>query len=99
MTLPGGTSDKLGNRYEGRWTVRCMLRILDETADSIRLEPPGVEGEGVEFWLRTGNTRDFHQVKRQVAGRGRWSLSLLKREGVLAAFRSKLQSPNAECTF
>lgn len=54
MPLPGGDADKLGNRYEGRWTIACMIEVMDEEADSIRLEPPGFEGEGVEFWLRKG---------------------------------------------
>lgn len=37
MPLSGGATDKFGNRYEGLWTVNCMLDILDEQADSIRL--------------------------------------------------------------
>lgn len=49
MLLPGGAADKFGNRYEGLWTVACMLDVIDELSDSIRLEPPGPEGEGVEF--------------------------------------------------
>lgn len=40
MPLPGGASDKFGNRYEGRWTVAWMIAVMDESADSIRLEPP-----------------------------------------------------------
>jgi len=40
MTLPGGASDKLGNRYEGRWTLRCLVRVLEEQADSIRVAEP-----------------------------------------------------------
>jgi len=49
MPLAGGAADKFGNRYEGRWTVWCMLDVMAERADSIRLEPPGPEGDGVEF--------------------------------------------------
>ncbi len=40
MTLPGGPADRFGNSYEGRWTVRCMIDVLEERADAIRLEPP-----------------------------------------------------------
>ncbi len=90
MTLPGGPADKFGNRYEGRWTVRCMIDILEERADAIRLEPPGDLGEGVEFWLDGRDERQWHQVKRQLAGRGRWTISDLKRVGVLAQFRRRL---------
>jgi hypothetical protein len=41
--LPGGPTDKIGNRYEGRWTVACMAHMGDERADAIRLESPGVD--------------------------------------------------------
>ena len=51
MPLPGGAADKVGIRYESLWTVNCMIDVMDESADSIRLEPPGEEGDGIEFWL------------------------------------------------
>ena len=65
MPLPGGPTDKFGNRYEGHWTVYCMIDVMDERANAIRLEPPGAEGEGIEFWVRRGDKREYHQVKRQ----------------------------------
>jgi hypothetical protein len=77
MPLPGGATDKFGNRYEGIWTVKSMGEILSGRALTIRLEPLGPEGEGVEFWLqRTVDKREYHQVKRQHSGEGRWTLSL-----------------------
>ncbi len=33
MPLPGGSSDKIGNRYEDWWTVRCMIDVMKEEAD------------------------------------------------------------------
>lgn len=99
MPLPGGAADKFGNRYEGRWTVACLLEVLSERAESLRIEPPGVEGEGAEFWLRRHEGREYHQVKRQHGGQGRWSLSDLDREGVLTRFFEKLDDPTACCVF
>ena len=81
MPLPGGPTDKFGNRYEGRWTVACMVDILDDRADAIRIEPPGIEGEGVEFWLRKGSVYEYHQVKRQHSASGRWTLADLAAQG------------------
>ena len=49
MPLSGGSAEKFGNRYEGRWTVACLLDVMDEVADSIRLEPPGPEDQGLSF--------------------------------------------------
>ena len=62
MPLPGGPSDKAGNRYEAIWTVVCMSRVLDGRYDSIRLESPGPEGEGVEFWLRRDDSREHERI-------------------------------------
>ncbi|MBI5035278.1 MAG: hypothetical protein HZB51_32525 [Chloroflexi bacterium] len=99
MSLPGGAADKIGNRYEMRWTLLCIIEIMNERADSIRLEPPGTEGEGVEFCLRKGAIREYHQVKRQNSASGRWTLTDLAGEGVLKTFLDKLNDPGAWCVF
>lgn len=86
MPLAGPAADKFGNRYKTSWTVFCMLDIMDERADSLRLEPPGKEGEGVEFWIRRGEVGEYHQVKRQHGGEGRWMLKELGSRTVLSSF-------------
>ncbi len=98
MPLPGGPADKVGNRYEGRWVVACLAEVLSEQADAIRLEPPGDEGKGVEFWLRRGDLLEYHQVKRQ-HDEGRWTLARLDQAGVFDNFRTKLQEGGAKCVF
>lgn len=90
MSLSGGPADKAGNRYEAWWTVACMARVLRGECESIRLEPPGAEGEGVEFRLRRGDVCEYHQVKRKGARHGHWTLQELNASGVLPAFRSHL---------
>ena len=82
MPLPGGAAEKFGNRYEGRWTVACLLDIMDEKASSIRLEPPGPEEQGFEFWVTKQGVREYHQVKRQHPS-GHWTLHTLAQEGLL----------------
>jgi hypothetical protein len=101
MPLPGGPADKFGNSYEGRWTVNSMVEIIAGRALSIRIEPLGPEGEGIEFWLqRTADKREHHQVKRQHSEDGRWTLDVLKSKGVLAHFRKKLDAnPTGFCVF
>jgi hypothetical protein len=101
MPLPGGPADKFGNLYEGLWTVRSMIEILHDRAISIRIEPLGAEGEGVEFWLqRRTEKREYHQVKRQHSDDGRWTLAILKSKGGLAHFRQKLRENDAaSCVF
>src|SRR5579871_4814393 len=98
MPLTGSQSDKFGNRYEGRWTVYCLSRILSEEVISIQLEPVGAEGDGVEFTLMPANgNKEYHQVKRQHGGLGPWSLANLKTVGVLPNFWNKLQAGDSSC--
>jgi hypothetical protein len=99
MPLPGGATDKFGNRYEGLWTVQCMIDVISERVDSIRLEPPGAEGEGIEFWLKRDDTIQYHQVKRQNSPSGKWSIADLGNNKVLEHFWKKLQNPLASCVF
>src|SRR4051812_15632714 len=86
MSLPGGIADKLGGRYESRWTLRCALRVLAGQAGWIEIEPLGPSGEGIEFVFSERGVRERHQVKRGRTGIGHWTLSALKSEGVLAHF-------------
>ncbi len=67
-----------------------LIEVMAERADSLRLEPPGEEGQGIEFWVRRRGTRESHQVKRQHGADGRWTLSSLNEKGVLSAFQSRL---------
>src|ERR1035437_740670 len=99
MPLAGGESDKVGNRYEALWTVDRLLDVLDGEYDSIRLEPPAPHDRGFEFLLRRGTVLEFHQVKRQHASRGHWSLGDLAQSGVLENFWRKLLDSNASCLF
>lgn len=82
----GGEADKIGNRYEGRWTVHWLLQVLAGRARSIVVEQRGPGGKGVEFTvLDNAGAEVSHQVKRQRGNRNSWSLRELETEGVLAA--------------
>lgn len=114
MPLAGGASDKFGNYYEGLWTVKCFLDILDTQAHSIRLEPPNEEG--FEFWLRKlqndedydgvtfkidkNDIYEYHQVKTK--SDGQWTISSLETAEikVLSNFKNKLNDESqAKCVF
>ncbi len=49
---------------------------MEEKADSIRLEEPGEDA--FEFFVRRDGRLEYHQVKRQKGGRGRWTLNALQ---------------------
>jgi hypothetical protein len=74
MPLPGGSSDKLGNRYELWWIVGQLVQMLEGGADSIRIEDPGVIK--AEFVISCDGRRELHQAKRSHPD-GKWSLATL----------------------
>jgi hypothetical protein len=76
-----------------------MADVLDERADAIRLEPPGEEGAGAEFWLQHGVNSEYHQVKRQHGAEGRWTIASLGEKRTLTHFFDKLNDPAAQCVF
>jgi hypothetical protein len=100
MPLPGGDADKAGNRYELRWTVRQFIRLLTGEAAWIHIEPIGAEGEGVEFRLGLADGRiEAHQVKRQQAGKGHWTVADLDGVGVLDGVRKHTVDGDADFVF
>ena len=99
MPIPGGVSDKFGNRFEGRWTVLNMAMILGETASGIWLEPWDETGEGIEFTLRSTGGDSHHQVKRQVSGSVQWTIQRLDNEGLLASTKAHLSELDSRFAF
>ncbi len=85
-SLPGGPADKGGTNYEILWGLRGMLDVVQDRADSIRIEPPGVDG--AEFFLLRKGRKEHWQTKRQITAQENWSLQKLKSEDVLDFFRS-----------
>ena len=99
MPLPGGEADKLGNRYEGRWTIHCLIDVMDEKSDSIRIESPGEDA--FEFFLWRDGKQEYHQVKRQNSQLGHWTLNSLEKKQitVLSDIWKYLQVKDVTCVF
>jgi hypothetical protein len=96
MPLPGGSAGKAGVHYEDKWTAHCALDVLRGRASSIRIEPPGHEGDGIEFWIKRDDCIEYHQVKRQKES-GEWTVAALRE--VLKNFEVRLRDPAARCVF
>lgn len=88
MPLPGGPSDKIGNRYERRWVVRALIELLQGTATSVRVEVPGPEGTATEFRRTDSHGHTWHQAKRQNTA-GSWTIATLTGPGVIDAMWTK----------
>ena len=104
MPLAAGQSDKLGNRYEGVWTVDNLLDVLTGEALSLTVEPVGKDSHGIEFIkIRADGCQEFHSAKRQTTG-NLWSLYDLTEgdphDSVLGPLWEKLKHhPNARVVF
>ena len=81
MPRSGGEADKLGNRYEGLWTVDAALDLIDGEYVDLTVEAVGDEAAGVEF-ARTNRSGvvEYHSIKRQ-QGKGNWTLGRLAESG------------------
>lgn len=98
MPLPGGSSDKLGNRYELWWTVAQLERMLHGEISSIRIEDPGVDK--AEFVAQVAGHQELHQSKRSHPS-GKWSVASLAAADVevLQAIFRQLRGNNDEFVF
>lgn len=82
--LSGGLADKLGYRYEGRWTVLTLTRLLADELSAIELEP--YDGTKIELRAqRQDEVVEHHQAKRRAPGGGSWTARKLAEEGILEA--------------
>lgn len=90
---PGGEADKIGNRYEGAWTVARFLDVLAGQAEWIRVEPLGEVGRGIEFLVgHSDGSVEAHQAKRQFGSANEWNVSSLTNFGVFDSARRHVEA-------
>ena len=88
---PGGYADKLGNRYEGRWVVKQLLRMLNEDLLSVQVEAIGDEEKGVDLWVeRPDGVRQAQQCKIRNGSYDRWTIADLARRDILGHAKNHL---------
>jgi hypothetical protein len=92
LPIRGGAADKIGNRYERRWTILALLNVLTGDADYLQVEVPGEAGYGFEFVLSVTGVSEWHQVKRG----GPWKIASMR--DVLAPWWPKIQE-GGRCVF
>ena len=74
----GGRADKLGNRFERLWVVRCLLLLIEGEYTSLKWEPLGPDGKGVEGFLVDSEChRIYFQCKESAGQPSRWSIPAL----------------------
>ena len=95
---PGGISEKLGNRYEGRWVAKQLLRLLNEEIKSVTVELIGPDERGVDLLVvKKNGTRQLQQCKARCGRRESWSIAALRNKGVPGHLKDHLnRDPNHE---
>jgi len=81
---PGGMADKLGNRYEGRWVAKQLLRLLNEDIQSVTVELIGPDQKGVDLLVvKKDGVRQLQQCKARLGSQNLWSVKALGSRGIL----------------
>lgn len=88
----GGEAAKFGTRFEARWTVSQLIRVLEGSAISLLCEDEDALAEGAEFTLRRASGVEVHQTKLAGDGVASWTLAALGSRGVLGAAALHTQS-------
>jgi hypothetical protein len=74
--LAGGRADKFGNIYERQWVVCLALDVIEGHSSSLKWEPLGPEGAGVDCETRsTDGTVRKYQCKANNGTDGAWSVA------------------------
>jgi hypothetical protein len=96
----GGWADKLGNRYEGRWTAKQLLLLLAERLQMVQLETEGAVEQSVDLLVgRIDGALEAQQCKKNNS-KNNWTIPELARRGVLNGLHSFLiQSPTHRFSF
>jgi hypothetical protein len=97
--IAGGRADKCGNAFERLWIANLALQVVEGRAISIKWEPLGPEGAGIECVVsRPDGTREMHQCKIENGIKGKWSAADLGQ--VLISAKAHLESDlNARFVF
>jgi hypothetical protein len=88
---PGGRADKLGNRHEGRWVTKQLLRLLNEEIRSVTIEAIGDDEKGIDLWVEdTNGFRQAQQCKARNSSNEFWPIRDLKARGIFDSIRFQL---------
>jgi hypothetical protein len=96
VTLPyetGGRANKFGNRYESRWVVNQLLRLLKEEIASVTIEAIGEEEVGVDLWIKNlDESQECHQCKARNGSKEYWDLGDLSTRLIFEKAKQQLDS-------
>lgn len=69
----GGRADKQGNRFEVRWVLYQILKVLEEENQYIILEALGDDEKGIDVWIgKKDGTKEGQQCKGRNGSKEYW---------------------------
>ena len=87
----GGRADKSGNRFEIRWVVYQILKVLDEKLDYVILESLGDDEHGVDIWIGQKNgKREGQQCKGRNGSKEYWDYGTANAKGIFTKWKYQL---------
>ena len=87
----GGRADKNGNKYEKRWVIYQMLKVIEEELVSVELESIGEDEEGIDLWITfPDGSREGQQCKGRNASKEEWDISSLKSKNIIKNWKKQL---------
>ena len=96
----GGRADKFGNRYERRYFVSLMAKVLQGGLLSVQSEPTGDDESGTDIIVEyQGGRKDFHQCKARNGSNEHWTMSALARHKVFQHIKDHVKTEQNRFVF
>lgn len=87
----GGRGDKQGNRFEFRWIVFQLLKVLEEKIPYIVLEAIGDDEQGVDIWIgHKDGSREGQQCKGRNGSEEVWTYGAINAQGIISKWKIQL---------
>lgn len=92
----GGRTDKLGNRFELRYCVLQILRVIEEELSSVTIEALGDDEIVTDIWIeKKDGFIESQQCKSRNGNSDNWSFSALSRYDIFKKWKFQLdRGPN-----
>lgn len=91
----GGRTDKAGNRFEIRYFILQLLKVIEEEIRSVTLEALGDDEKGTDIWIENKNgTRESQQCKGRYANNDNWNFSAMDQYEIFKNWKYQLDRDN-----
>lgn len=87
----GGRADKSGNRFEIKWVMYQIIKVLDEKLDYVVLEALGDDERGIDIWIGHKNgSREGQQCKGRNGSKECWDYGTANAKGIFTNWKYQL---------